>query len=120
MSTGKLLTLSETEEELRQLSWLVRITRDQVLKAAEILSPDFHDQVEALGDRLTRASTLIHRMTELLPSEPPGLPEPVRIDVGLDELRLSIDEVIAEVSSLIDDLEQISEALEPGQGTIVH
>lgn len=120
MSTGKLLTLSETEEELRQLSWLVRITRDQILKAAEILSPDFHEQVEAIGERLTRASDLIRSMTELLPSEPPSLPEPVRIDVGLDELRLSIEEVVAEVSSLMDDLDQISEALGLGKGTAVH
>lgn len=120
MSTGKLLTLSETEEELRQLSWLVRITRDQMLKAAEILSPDFDEQVEALGDRLTRASALIRKMTELLPSEPPGLPEPVRIDVGLEELRLSLDEVVAEVSLLMDDLDQVSEALGVAKGTIVH
>lgn len=120
MSTEKLLTLGETEEELRQMSWLVRITRDQVLKAAEILPPDFDEQVEAIGDRLTRASDLIRRMTELLPSEPPGLPEPLRIDVGLDELRLSIEGVIEEVSSLMDDLEQISEALGPGQGPVVH
>lgn len=120
MSTGKLMTIRETEEELRQLSWIVRITRDQMLKATEILSPDFDDEVEAIGDRLTRASDLIRRMTELLPSEPPGLPEPVRIDVGLNELRLSVDEVIAEVSSLMDDLDQISEDLRLGKRTVVH
>jgi hypothetical protein len=120
MSTGKLLTLSETEEELRQLSWQLRITRDQVLKMAETLPPEFRERVEKVAEQLTGLSAHLRRLITLLPNEPAGLPSPIRVDVGLDGLRLSVDELAANVSSLMAEMNLVSGNQRSGKGSLIH
>jgi hypothetical protein len=120
MSTGKHMTLSETEEELRQLSWQVRITHDQVLNIAKELPSDLRARAEKTAERLMGFSTTFRRMIAILPAETADLVSSEWFNARMDDVRLSIEETVAEITSVMNELNQIADDLGDDDGPIVH
>lgn len=57
-------------EQLRRLSWEVRISRDQLLKAAEQVPPGIYERAQETAEKLMSLHQRIVEISGKLPDEP--------------------------------------------------
>jgi hypothetical protein len=94
----------EIDEDLRQLSWKVLISRDRLLRIAEKLPAQTRERAQHTADRLM---TLCANLRNIIENIPAGVALPERISQNMAGLRLSIELALEELGVLIKDLHDI-------------
>ena len=88
-------------EDLRNLSWEILITRDDLLSIAERLPDQTRERAHQTAGRLPALSTNVQRILSSLPA---GVPLPESIFRILVELRDDIVQALGELDGLMTEL----------------
>lgn len=91
-------------EELRNLSWEILITRDDLLSLAEKLPGQTRERAHKTAGRLPSLSANVQRVLKTLP---PGVPLPESTFKSLVDLRDDVVGALGELDALIRELRVI-------------
>src|SRR5215210_3574362 len=102
----------EIDEDLRQLSWKVLISRDRLLRIAEKLPAETRERAQKTAGRLM---TLCGNLRNIIASLPEGVALPESLFQSVADLRFSIELALGELGVLIKDLHEITGEPEDGE-----
>ena len=94
----------EVDEDLRQLSWKVLISRDRLLRIAEKLPAQTRERAQKTAGRLV---TVCGNLRDIIASLPEGVALPESLRQSVAGLRLNVEEALGELDVLIEDLHEI-------------
>ena len=95
----------EIDEDLRNLSWEILITRDDLLRIAEKLPAQTRERAHQTAGRLSPLRANVQRILSSLPA---GIPLPESTLKNLVELRDSIVQALGELDGLMRELRLIT------------
>jgi len=91
----------DAEEELRRLTWEVRISRDHLLKVTAGMPSFVQERAQATAGKLTAFYSHLRDLSAKLPAAKTGL---AGLGESLPDLRLSIEGALRDLDLLIKDL----------------
>lgn len=91
----------EIDEDLRNLSWVILITRDDLLRIAEKLPDKTRERAHRTAGKLSPLCANVQRILKGLPA---GIPLPESTLQCLVELRDSIVQALGELDDLMKEL----------------
>lgn len=103
--TGLPAQVGDLVEQLRRLSWEVRISRDQLLKAAERAPSDIHARAQGTAERLMGIYQKIQEMSGKLPDDI-EIAVPAEMSEGVSGLCGEGQLALRELDVLIGDLHE--------------
>jgi len=98
--------VSDVVEQLRRLSWEIRISRDSLLKASEGLPDSFFERSQRMAERLTVIQGKIRKTSATLPADVDfEVPETVSENVA--GMREEVEVTMRELDLLIAELHEV-------------
>ena len=94
----------DAEEELRRLTWEVRISRDHLLKVTAGMPSFVQERAEATAGKLTSFYSQLRNLSARLPA---AAAAPPSVTENLPALRLSIESALRDLDLLIKDLHEM-------------
>ena len=95
----------EVDEDLRQLSWAILISRDRLLKVAEKLPDLNRERARKTAGKLTEMGARLRIMGADLPE---GVTVPESLVESVADLRLNVEQALRELSDFIQELREIT------------
>ena len=95
----------EVDEDLKQLSWAILISRDRLLKVAEKLPDLNRERAQKTAEKLTEMGARLRTMGADLPE---GVTVPESLVESVADLRINIEQALRELGDFIQELREIT------------
>jgi len=105
----------DAEEELRRLTWEVRISRDHLLKVTEGMPSFVQERARTTAGKLTSFYSHLRDLSARLPAADTA---PASVAESLPDLRLSIEGALRDLDVLIKDLHEMLGESQEGEREI--
>jgi hypothetical protein len=102
--------VSDVVEQLRRLSWEIRISRDSLLKASEGLPDSFSERSQRMAGRLTVIQGKVRETSATLPTDV-DFEVPKKVSDNVAGLREEIEGTLRELDLLIESLHEVFKEL---------